>query len=321
VENYKNKGVNMELEIFIVLLAFYLIIPSLKDFITQRINDFKIIKKAGKISNPIIELNLDENSSSLGLGDSGAISIFNFIVTNKWLIENMRRILLAAGFRRRESLEVFMMSKFITGIFLFILSAIFFIKGSAVSLPLWQSILFSLLIAVVGGHKLTNLYLQLIANNRIVAIQSGIPDFVDLLVICFESGLNLNRSIKRIALELKSSNPILADELHVTSLELDMALDHKQVFQNLESRAGCPEINTITKTFSQSIEYGSALNVTLRDLAISSRQRRMLAAETKAARVPAKLTLPMIFFTMPCLFIIMLGPVIVGVIKSLSALR
>ncbi|MDR0677980.1 MAG: type II secretion system F family protein [Holosporaceae bacterium] len=313
----------MDLEIFIVLLALYLIIPSLRRLITKSINDFKIVKRTGKISNSIIEISLDENNDSLGLDGSafGTIPIFNFIATNnKQLVDDMRRRLLAAGFRRRESLEAFMASKFITGIFLFILSVIFFIKRS-VETPWWSSILFSLPTAIIGGHKLTNLYLQLIANNRKAAIQLGIPDFVDLLVICFESGLNLNRSIKRIALELKSSNPILADELHVTSLELDMALDHKQVFQNLENRVECPEINTITKTFSQSIEYGSALSITLHDLATSSRQRRMLAAETKAAQVPTKLTLPMIFFTMPCLFIIMLGPVIVKLMKSLSALH
>ncbi|MDR2646106.1 MAG: type II secretion system F family protein [Holosporaceae bacterium] len=311
----------MALEIFIILLAFYFAIPSLKRLITKSINDFKMVKRAGKATDSVPEFDLNENSQNLGLDGSTFGTFFNFMATNnKWLIDDMRRLLLTAGFRRRESLETFMMSKFIVGVSLFVILTIFFVRRSVESSWL-QSILFSLPIAIIGGHKLTNLYLQLIASDRKAAIQRGIPDFVDLLVICFESGLNLNRSIKRIALELKSSNPILADELYVTAVELDMALDHRQVFQNLENRAECPEMKTITKTFSQAIEYGSSLNVTLRDLSASARQRRMLAAETKAAQVPSMLTLPMIFFTMPCLFIVMLGPVLVGMVRSLSALR
>jgi tight adherence protein C len=141
---------------------------------------------------------------------------------------------------------------------------------------------------------------------------------VDLLVICSESGLDLNRSIRRIARELRTSNPTLADELSLTSIELEMIPDHRQVFQNLEDRTNCMEIKTLSKTLSQSIEYGSSLSTTLRDLAVESRQKRMLNAEAKAAQAPTLLTLPMMFFIMPCLFIVMLGPVIIGMMKSFN---
>jgi tight adherence protein C len=97
-----------------------------------------------------------------------------------------------------------------------------------------------------------------------------------------------------------------------------MIPDHRQVFQNLENRTDCLQIRTLSKTFSQSIEYGSSLAVSLRDLAIESRQKRMLDAEARAAQAPTLLTLPMMFFIMPCLFIVMLGPVITGMIRSFS---
>jgi tight adherence protein C len=110
----------------------------------------------------------------------------------------------------------------------------------------------------------------------------------------------------------------LADEMSLTAIELEMIPDSRQVFTNLENRTDSLQIKTLSKTLSQSIEYGSSLSVSLRDLAVESRQKRMLDAEAAAAQAPTLLTLPMMFFIMPCLFIVMLGPVIVGMIRSFS---
>jgi tight adherence protein C len=117
---------------------------------------------------------------------------------------------------------------------------------------------------------------------------------------------------------MRTSNPVMADELSLTAIELEMIPDHRQVFENLENRTNCLPIKTLSKTFSQSIEYGSSLAVSLRDLAVESRHKRMLDAEARAAQAPTLLTLPMMFFIMPCLFIVMLGPTIVGMIKAFS---
>ena len=172
-------------DVFIALLAFYFIVPYIMDLIRKSINDFKMMKRAGKISIPIAELDYAKNSENLGLSGPifGRIPFINFIAEgNKGFISRMRRLLLTAGIRSRGALEIFMVSKIITGTFLFCLALTFFIKKNA-DTPLWLSILLSIVIAILGGHRLPTLYLQLIGNRRRKAIQNGIPDFVDLLVI------------------------------------------------------------------------------------------------------------------------------------------
>ncbi len=211
-----------------------------------------------------------------------------------------------------------MKSKFLYGMAIFIM--IFLVLSTNdYDIPLYLSMITAVIGGMLGGHKLTDLNYEIMANNRKEAIDKGVPDLVDLLVICTESGLDLNRSIRRIAREMRTSNPVLADELSLTSIELEMIPDHRQVFTNLENRTDCLEIKTISKTLSQALEYGSSLSGSLRELAIESREKRMLAAEGKAAQAPTLLTLPMMFFIMPCLFIVMLGPVIVGMINSFSS--
>jgi tight adherence protein C len=262
----------------------------------------------------------DENIGLTNQGPAfGANTLFNFIAEkNKGLVEEMQQMLLRAGIRQRNALEEFMKSKFIAGIALFFI--IFLILSTNdIDIPLEISFLLSLILGVIGGHKLTNMNLEMLCTRRKDAIENGVPDLVDLMVICTESGLDLNGSIRRIARELRTSNPILADELSLTAIELEMIPDHRQVFENLENRTDCLEIKTISKTLSQSIEYGSSLSTSLRDLAVESRQKRMLNAEARAAQAPTLLTLPMMFFIMPCLFIVMLGPVIIGMMKSFSS--
>jgi tight adherence protein C len=211
-----------------------------------------------------------------------------------------------------------MKSKFISCIALFfILFLVLATNDFGISILL--SIFISLVVGIIGGHKLTNINIEMLATKRKESIENGIPDLIDLLVICTESGLDLNKAIRRIAKEMRTSNPVLSDELSLTAIELEMIPDHKQVFTNLENRTDCLAIKTLSKTFSQSIEYGSSLADSLRDLAVESRQKRMLEAEARAAQAPTLLTLPMMFFIMPCLFIVMLGPVIIGMINSFSS--
>jgi tight adherence protein C len=283
-----------------------------------------MIKRIRRTSSGAAGSNLqDMEEEDVGLSAKGpqfgTNSFFSFIAEkNKGLIEEMQQLLQKAGMRQKNALEEFMKSKVIASIALFFIVLLYLITDMSDDIPLGISPLIALTVGVIGGHKLTNMNIQMIADKRLTAIENGVPDLVDLMVICSESGLDLNRSIRRIARELRTSNPILADELSLTSIELEMIPDHRQVFQNLEDRTDCLEIRTFAKTLSQSIEYGSPLSVSLRDLAVESRQKRMLNAEAKAAQAPTLLTLPMMFFIMPCLFIVMLGPVIVGMIKSFS---
>jgi tight adherence protein C len=301
--------------------VFYVIKPYVDKITISLLARFRLMKKVKSTQRGEGGGYDEESKESIGLSSKGpmfgANSLFNFIAEkNKELLEDMQILLQKAGVRQHDALEKFLRSKVNSSITLFFILIILYILSDSNDFPFPAVVFASIVFALVGGHKLTDMNLEIIANKRKEAIENGVPDLVDLLVICSESGLDLNRSIRRIARELRTSNPVLADELSLTSIELEMIPDHRQVFKNLEDRTNCMEIRTLSKTLSQSIEYGSSLSVTLRDLAVESRQKRMLNAESKAAQAPTLLTLPMMFFIMPCLFIVMLGPVIIGMMKS-----
>ncbi|MDR1551753.1 MAG: type II secretion system F family protein [Holosporaceae bacterium] len=234
------------------------------------------------------------------------------------VITDMRLTLQRAGQRGDNALEELVKSKAICSVALFSISLVMMTIADMVDISLDIALLGSLALGGLGGTRLVDFNMSIIAKKRVKLINRGTSDLIDLLIICTESGLDLNRSIIRIAREMRMSNPVLADELSLTAIELEMIPDYHIVFNNLENRTNCPEIKILSKTLSQSIEYGSSLNTALRDLANDSRQKRMLRAEAAAAAAPTLLTLPMMLFTMPCLFIVMLGPVILGMIKSAS---
>ena len=299
--------------------SFWALLPHAKGLVVRIISNRRALTKIRKSSNAdqTYEEDDDESSESIGLHKKGpkfTNKTFVYIAKlNPEVMEEIELLLLQAGMRSETAMETFMKIKVYTslGLFLFFLLILL-----SFEMPILMVIPISIPAAVMASHRLTNANLTNLAAKRKEAIENGVPDLIDLLVICTESGLDLNRAIKRIAREMRTSNPTLADELSLTAIELEMIPDHNQVFQNLEIRTDCIAIRTLSKTFSQSMEYGSSLAVSLRDLAVESRQKRMLNAEAKAAQAPTLLTLPMMFCIMPCLFIVMLGPVIIGMINS-----
>lgn len=310
------------------LNLIWFLTPKLEKMITSLVNEYKITSRIKRISQASPDsYSRDDSDSeaddeSIGLSKKGPMfgnnALYNKIAEmNADLIEEMKTLLLNAGIRQNGALEEFMRSKINSSIALFCIIFIYLIFADT-GLPFYTSIIISGAIGIIGGHKITNMNLEMIAEKRREAIEYGIPDLVDLLVICTESGLDLTRAIRRIARELRTSNPILADELSLTSIELEMIPNHRQVFENLENRTASLSIKTLGNTLCQAIEYGASLADSLRDLAVESRQKRMFDAEGKAAQAPTLLTLPMMLFIMPCLFIVMLGPVIAGMIRSFS---
>ncbi len=316
----------LDIIIFCVAFAAYFWIKPYANVWSYKImSSIKVatrIKRVG-VQASEVEGDFSEEDESIGLSKKGPMfgdnQLFNFIGERyPELIENMKALLLKAGVRQENAMEEFMKSKFTSGLAIFLM-ILLLLGTNDFDIPMHLTVLIGIIGGVLGGHKLTDLNYEMLANKRKEAIDKGVPDLVDLLVICTESGLDLNKSIRRIAREMRTSNPVLADELSLTSIELEMIPDHRQVFTNLENRTDCLEIKTISKTLSQALEYGSSLSTSLRDLAVESREKRMLMAEGKAAQAPTLLTLPMMFFIMPCLFIVMLGPVIIGMINSFGS--
>jgi len=147
-------------------------------------------------------------------------------------------------------------------------------------------------------------------------LRKQLPDGLDLLVICTESGLSLDAAFSRVARELGFSSPHLADEIGLTSVELGFLPNRRQALQNLAKRTELPAIRGVVNTLVQTERYGTPLAHSLRVLSAEFRDERMLKAEEKAAKLPAILTVPMILFILPVLFVVLIGPAIIQVIEK-----
>lgn len=164
------------------------------------------------------------------------------------------------------------------------------------------------MLAVMAGAYLPDVMVKNAALKRQDKLRKGLPDGLDLMVICAEAGLSLDATLKRVADELAEASPELSDELGLTSLELGFLPERKKALNNLAERTNMPAIRGMVNTLMQAERYGTPLAHSLRVLSAESRTERVLKAEEKAARLPAMLTVPMIIFILPPLFVVLLGP-------------
>ncbi|MDX1541814.1 MAG: type II secretion system F family protein, partial [Geminicoccaceae bacterium] len=168
------------------------------------------------------------------------------------------------------------------------------------------------------GFFAPDLYVSNATTKRQKALQKALPDGLDLLVICAESGLALDAALERVAGELGGASPELAEELSLTSVELGFLPDRRQALLNLNRRTDLPAIRGVVNTLVQTEKYGTPLSQSLRVLAHEFRDQRMMKAEEKAARLPAVMTVPMIVFILPTLFIVLMGPAIISIMDNLT---
>jgi tight adherence protein C len=222
-----------------------------------------------------------------------------------------------AGLRSRDAIIVFLFFKVATPV---LLGAVAFLL--VYLLQFGELAPAARLAVVLGGIGLgffaPELYVSNLTKKRQLSLGKGLPDGLDLLVICAESGLSLDASLERVANEIGDANVALGEELSLTSIELGFLPDRRQALTNLNRRTNLPSIRGVVNTLLQTEKYGTPLSQSLRVLANEFRDQRMLRAEEKAARLPATLTVPMIVFILPVLFIVLVGPAVISVMDTLS---
>lgn len=202
--------------------------------------------------------------------------------------------------------------------------------GGLVAVPVFlgvfgdMSVAVKALIALLGaflGSYLPDIFIKNRITKRRQQINLGLPDALDLLVICAEAGLGLEAALTRVAEEMHEAYPELAEELALLSVELGLLPDRRRALENLTARVDLPQIRSVVNTLQQSERYGTPLANALRILADEYRNERMMRAEEKAARLPATLTVPMIIFILPTLFIVLIGPAAMKAIDALSSMN
>jgi tight adherence protein C len=168
------------------------------------------------------------------------------------------------------------------------------------------------------GYYLPGIYVKNMANKRLASIMSVFPDALDLLLICVESGMSVELAFGRVGDELAENSVELAEEFHLTTAELSYLSSRRAAFENLARRNNHLGIRSVATALIQAERYGTPLGDSLRTMAKENRQLRMMAAEKKAASLPAKLTVPMILFFLPVLFIVILTPAAMRLAGALS---
>jgi tight adherence protein C len=226
----------------------------------------------------------------------------------KWLAqEEAREKLVQAGYRGQAPYVAFLFFRMVTPV-VTLLFAVFYIF---VVLKLNQPLTIKLglcLAAAYIGMQLPFLILKNLIAKRQLSISRAFPDSLDLLLICVESGMSIEAAFKKVSMEVGSQSVALAEELTLTTAELSYLQDRRQAYENLAKRTDLEGVKSVCMALQQSERYGTPLAQTLRVMSQENRDMRMAAAEKKAAALPPKLTVPMILFFLPVLFVVILGP-------------
>lgn len=225
--------------------------------------------------------------------------------------------LLQAGYRSPDAVTVYFFLKLALP-FAFGASALFAIYiAKLVELEGMLRMLVCMGAVVIGAYG-PELYLKNAISKRKARLQKGLPDALDLLVICAEAGQSLDGALTRVARELGHSFPDISDELALTAMELGLLPERREALDNLNRRTDLPGIRGVVNTLLQTEKYGTPLAQSLRVLSGEFRNERMMKAEEKAARLPATMTVPMIIFILPPLFVVLIGPAVVRVIDLMK---
>ena len=234
--------------------------------------------------------------------------------------QRLLTVLAAAGIKGRGSLANFVASKVCGGLVL---------AGLVWLLLEWQGLFAGGMLVRVGvigialilGWRLPDIILNHITRRRRLRLEQGMPDALDLLVICAEAGLSLNQSIDEISRQFYLSNRDVADEFAMTAAEMRVLPDFGQALDNLVERTGLADLRSLTATLKQSLKFGTPLTESLRMIAAEMRAARHARIEARAARLPVLLAIPMMLFILPCVMMVVATPVvlrIMDVFKDIS---
>jgi tight adherence protein C len=240
-------------------------------------------------------------------------SVVERLRLSSWLGTETAKLRLAmAGYRGRQAETAFLFFRLVSpAVLLFIgLFYAFVIIGDKYSMTVRVG---GIIFAAYLGVKLPEIFLRNQTSKRQLSMRRALPDAMDLLLICVESGVSIEHAFRKVASEVGGQSVPLAEELTLTTAELSFLQERRQAYENLATRTGVDAIKSITTALVQAERYGTPVGLALRVLAQESRDIRMNEAEKKAAALPPKLTVPMILFFLPVLFAVILTPAIIQI--------
>lgn len=229
--------------------------------------------------------------------------------------EEIRDTLKMAGLRGQAPLVAYMFFRLVMP-FVMILVALLYLFVLMPSLPYPPMV--KLMIALgcgFGGFYLPNVFLSNIIQKRQLSVKQAFPDALDMLLICVQSGMSVEAAFAKVSGEVGAQSLELAEELSLTTAELSYLPERRMAYENLGKRTGLPGIKAVATALIQAERYGTPVGTALRVMAKENRDMRMQEAEKKAAALPPKLTVPMIVFFLPVLFLVIMGPAVIQIMK------
>jgi len=240
-------------------------------------------------------------------------SIVDQFNLSKWVgQETARALLVQAGYRGQAPYVTYLFFRMLMPAVMLIFTALYIFVVLDLDQPPMIKVGICLAATYLGMH-VPSLFLKNRIQHRQLSIRRAFPDALDLLLICVESGMSVEAGFKRVAAEIGTQSIPLAEELTLTTAELSYLQDRRQAYQNLATRTNLEGVKSVCMALQQAERYGTPMATTLRVMSQENRDMRMAEAEKKAAGLPPKLTVPMIVFFLPVLFVVILGPAAIRV--------
>ncbi|HWF94146.1 MAG TPA: type II secretion system F family protein [Xanthobacteraceae bacterium] len=240
-------------------------------------------------------------------------SIVDQFNLNKWVgQETARAMLVQAGYRGQAPYVTYLFFRMLMPAVMLIFTALYVFVILDLDQPPMIKVGICIAATYLGMH-VPSLFLKNRIQRRQLSIRRAFPDALDLLLICVESGMSVEAGFKRVAAEIGTQSIALAEELTLTTAELSYLQDRRQAYQNLATRTNLDGVKSVCMALQQAERYGTPMATTLRVMSQENRDMRMAEAEKKAAGLPPKLTVPMILFFLPVLFVVILGPAAIRV--------
>jgi len=227
--------------------------------------------------------------------------------------ENTMESLQRAGYRGRGPLTTYLFMRFVTPFVLFGLSLLYLVLIQLEGQPFFMVFAYAMGIGIVGSY-LPVILLKNRIGKRQQSIRRAWSDCLDLLLLCVESGMSIEHAFKRVAKEIGEQSIALAEELTLTTAELSFLEDRTRAYENLGRRTGLDGVRSVMTALIQSDKYGTSVGQALRVMAEEGRENRMIEAEKKAGALPPKLTVPLILFFLPVLFIVIMAPAAIKIL-------
>jgi tight adherence protein C len=226
--------------------------------------------------------------------------------------ENTIDALARAGYRGPGPLNTYVFMRFVTPFALFLIAFGYLSLTIFADKPLYLNAIYAIFVGLIGAYLPV-----LLLKNRTIKRQQSIrrawPDALDLMLLCVESGMSVEHAFKRVAKEIGLQSPELAEELTLTTAELSFLEERTRAYENLGKRTGLDVVKSVMTSLIQADRYGTSVGTSLRVMAEEGRETRMMEAEKKAAALPPKLTVPLILFFLPVLFIVIISPAIIKI--------